>query len=115
MKEPERNSYFFAGHTNSRFTPDHTPSPATSLKNSHATAANFVMPQANNALPLSGAVEHNPPKANERVGSLAAVNRQEQSRREVLEAESEGVRRNLTIYGQCNLTTLLKETKTFNE
>ncbi len=36
--------------------------PAPGLKNSHDTAPIVVKPQANNALPLPGAGEHNPPE-----------------------------------------------------
>ena len=50
---------------------DKTPTPAPGLKNSHDTASIVVMPQVNNALPLPGAAEHNPPQAGEKVGAGA--------------------------------------------
>jgi hypothetical protein len=86
MKEPEHNSCFFADHANCRQAASNTPG----LKNSHHTAPNFVAPQANNTLPLPGAAEHNPPKADETVGSLAADNHRKQFGREGLGVESEG-------------------------
>jgi hypothetical protein len=73
MKEPEPHSYFFADHANGRFAASCTPAPG--LKNSHHTAPNFATPQANNTPPLPGAAEHNPPKANETDGGLAAVSK----------------------------------------
>ncbi len=48
-----------------------TSTPAPGLKNSHDTAPIVVKPQANNALPLPGAGEHNPLKAGEKVGAKA--------------------------------------------
>jgi hypothetical protein len=91
MKEPHHNSCFFADHANGRFAASYRP--AHGLKNSHHTAPNFVTPQANNTLPLPGAAEHNPPKADTAVGSSAAVNRRKQFGREGLGMESEGVKR----------------------
>jgi hypothetical protein len=82
MNEPEPLSCFFADHANGRFTASYRPAPG--LKNSHNTAPNFVAPQANNALPLPGAVEHNPPKADTTVGSLAADNHLKQFGRDGL-------------------------------
>jgi hypothetical protein len=78
MQAPEHIPYFSAHHANGRFTASNTPG----LKNSHNTAPNFVTPQANNTLLLPGAAEHNPPKANETVGSLASFNHQKQFGRE---------------------------------
>jgi hypothetical protein len=72
MKEPERLSYFFAQHASGRFTASSWPAPG--LKNSQNTAPNFATPQANNALPLPGAAEHNRHKADTTVGSLVADN-----------------------------------------
>jgi hypothetical protein len=86
MKEPEPLSCFFADHAIGSCTPSNTPG----LKNSHHTAPNFITPQANNTLPLPGAAEHNTPKADKAVGSLAADNHRKQSRREGLGVESEG-------------------------
>jgi hypothetical protein len=86
MKEPEHLSYFFADHANGRFTASYRPAPG--LKTSHHTAPNFVTPQANNILPLPGAVEHSPPMANKTVGSLAADNHRKQFGREGLGAGS---------------------------
>jgi hypothetical protein len=86
MKEPEHNSYFFADHANGRFAASSCPAPG--LKNSHHTAPNFVTPQANNTLPLPGAAEHNPTKANETVGSLASFNHRKQFGRVRHESES---------------------------
>lgn len=88
MKEPEPLSYFFADHANGRFMASYRPAPG--LKNSHYTAPNFVTPQANNTLPLPGAAEHNPPMADNIVGSLAADNHRKQFGREGWGAESEG-------------------------
>jgi hypothetical protein len=84
MKEPEHNSCFFADHANCRQAASNTPG----LKNSHHTAPNFATPQANNTLPLPGTAEHNPPKADTTVGSLAADNHQKQFGREGLGAGS---------------------------
>jgi hypothetical protein len=109
MKEPEPLSYFFADHANGRFAASYRPAPG--LKNSHHTAPSFITPQANNALPLPGAAEHNPPKANTTVGSLVADNHLKQFGREGLGTECELVKWMLTINGQCYLTTLLKGEK----
>jgi hypothetical protein len=88
MKEPLHLSCFFADHANGRFTASYKPAPG--LKNSHHTAPNFVTPQANNTLPLPGAAEHNPPKANTTVGSLVADNHRKQFGREGLGMDSVG-------------------------
>jgi hypothetical protein len=96
MKEPEHISYFFADHANGRFTATYRPAPG--LKNSHHTAPNFVTPQANTTLLLPGAAEHNPPKEDTTVGSLAADNHQKQFGREGLGAESEGFVRIFNSY-----------------
>jgi len=96
MKEPEHISYFFAGNANCRQTARYRPAPG--LKNSHHTAPNFVTPQANNTLPLPGAVEHNPPKADTTIGSLASDNHQKQFGREGWGAENEGFVEIFTSY-----------------
>jgi hypothetical protein len=88
MKEPEHLSYFFAHHANGRFAASYKP--ASGLKTSHHTAPNFVTPQANKTLPLPGAAEHNPPKADTTVASLAADNHRKKFRREGWGMESEG-------------------------
>jgi hypothetical protein len=80
MKEPEHISYFFADHANGRCTASYRPAPG--FKNSHNTALIYITPQANNALPLPGAVEHYPTKADKTVGSLAADNHRKQFGRE---------------------------------
>jgi len=86
MKESEQLSYFFADHANGSFAASYRPAPG--LKNSHNTALIFVAPQANNALPLPGAAEHNPPMADTTLGSLAADNHQKQFGWEGLGMES---------------------------
>jgi hypothetical protein len=88
MKEPQHLSDFSAHHASGRFAASYKPAPG--LKNSHHTAPNFVTPQANNTLPLPGAAEHNPPLADNTVGSLAFFNHQKQFGRERLGAGSEG-------------------------
>ncbi len=85
MKEPENISCFFAQHANGRQAASNSPG----LKNSHNTTPNFITPQANNTFPLPGAAKHNPPKADETVGGLAADNQRKQSRREGLGAKSD--------------------------
>jgi hypothetical protein len=82
MKEPQHLSCFFADHASGRFAASYRPAPG--LKNSHYTAPNFVTPQANITLPLPGAAEHNPPKADTTVGSLAADNQRKQFGRDGL-------------------------------
>jgi hypothetical protein len=89
MKAPEHNSCFFPDHANGRFTASSWPAPG--LKNSHRTAPNFVTPQANNTLPLPGAAEHKPPKADTTVASLAADNHRQQFGRDGLGARSDEI------------------------
>jgi hypothetical protein len=89
MKEPEHISYFSAHHANCRQAANYRPTPG--LKNSLTSAPNFVTPQANNTLPLPGAANHNPPKANEPIGSSASFNHRKQFGRDGLEAGSERV------------------------
>ena len=91
MKKPEHTSYFFAHHANARHAVSYTPVPPPGLKNSHNTAPNFVTPQANNTLPLPGAAEHNPPKADTAVGSLAADNHRKQFGQDGLGAERDSI------------------------
>jgi len=85
MKEPEHTSDFFADHANGSFAASYK------LKNSHYTAPNFATPEANNTLPLPGAAEHNPPKANTTLGSLPADNHRKQFGGEGLGVKSEGI------------------------
>jgi site-specific recombinase XerD len=61
----------FPDHQMVKNPEDQTPTPAPGLKNSHDTAPIVVKPHANNALPLPGAAEHNPPNAGEKVGAGA--------------------------------------------
>lgn len=61
----------FPDHEIIRYSENETPAPAPGLQNSHDTAPIVVMPQANNALPLPGAAEHNPPGAGEKAGAKA--------------------------------------------
>jgi len=86
MQEPEHITYFPAHHANGRQAASYT----SGLKNSHNTAPNIATPQANNALTLPGATAHNPPNADETVGSLASFNHRKQFGREGWGAESEG-------------------------
>jgi hypothetical protein len=86
MKEPLHLSDFSAHHASRSFTASYKPAPC--FKNSHNTALIFVAPQANNALPLPGAAEHNPPMADTTLGSLAADNHQKQFGWEGLGMES---------------------------
>ncbi len=89
MKEPVHLFCFSADHANGRFTASYKPAPG--LKTSHYTTPNFATPQANNALPLPGAAEHNPPMADTTLGSLASFNHRKQFGWEGLGAESEKV------------------------
>jgi hypothetical protein len=102
MKEPEQLSYFFADHANGRFTASFKPVPG--LKHSHYTAPIFVTPLASNALPMPGAAEHNPPKVDTTVGSLAADNHRKQFGREGLGAKSEGFRGYILDRIHCKIT-----------
>jgi len=70
MQEPDHISHFFSDHGSCEPTISKTPAPAPGLKNSHDTAPIVVMPPANNAFPLPGAAEHNPPMVGENAGSL---------------------------------------------
>jgi hypothetical protein len=86
MKESVHLSYFFADHATGRFT---------------AICA-----------PKAGAAEHNPAKANETVGSLAADNHRKQFGREGLEAESVGfvgMFKSIATCKVCNLEAVFKK------
>jgi hypothetical protein len=96
MKAPEHNSLFFADKASGRFAASYRPAP--SLKNSHHTVPNFVTPQANNTLPLPGAAEHNPPKANTTVGSLVADNHRKQFGGERLGGGKRGVYEGIYLF-----------------
>jgi len=89
MQEPDHISHFFTEHASGRFTASYTPTPAPGLKNSHDTVPIVVAPQANNAPPLPGAAEHNPPKVDETVGSLVYFNHRKEPEREGMGAGSD--------------------------
>jgi len=90
MQEPDHISHFFAEHASGRFTASYTPTPAPGLKNCHDTAPMVVTLQSNNALPLPGAAEHNPPKVDETVGSLVYFKPRNEPGREGMGEGSEG-------------------------
>jgi len=81
------------------------------LKNSHNTAPNFVTPQANKALPLPGAAEHNSPVAVTTVGRLAADNHWKRFGWEGLGAGNErfvGIFKSIATCKVCNLEAVFK-------
>ncbi len=90
MQAPYKKPYSFSEHASGRFTASYTPTPAPGLKNSHDTAPIVVTPQANKALPLPGAAEHNPSSADTTVGSLVYFKLRSEPGREGMGAESEG-------------------------
>jgi hypothetical protein len=89
MQAPYKNPYSFSEHASDRFTASYIPTPAPGLKNSHDTAPIVVKPQANNALPLPGAAEHNPSSADTTVESLVYFKLRSEPGREVMGVKSE--------------------------
>lgn len=61
----------FPDHQLIRDSENKTPAPAPGLQKSHDTAPIVVPPLVGNALPLPGAVEHNPPQTGKKAGTNA--------------------------------------------